>query len=1353
MSEFLTASTAAQHRASALLRTHHTGLAGRCAVVVPLSGNRSKCALRADANRFAVTHPGFRLRLSDDDRGAWLMPQPSGSDVGGFVEVLYCSDVAAAQRALVRPFDLARGPALRVIAFGSARRRAIVVAPAAIADEHSLRAFANAVLTPGEPPPPPGRLARPGDDEAAAEALRAALVAEAEADRRAATPAWARALAARPCSLALPTLHRPATRHFGRRVIEIPLPQQDVRTLLSSVADAGAGPNDTAAALTALLLYRYGQREPVLGLRSRLAAPHILGPLSDITVLAVAPDSLGELTPVELAAALHVKARRRRQARRQRRAPSFATLLERLGGSPEPPFPPLCQVLVECLTEAGCRTTQVYVHDEFGDGFELPGEFDLRVQLCLGAPSEQDAPALLRVFYDPNVFDHWLVAQFARHWRDLLSAAVAQPRQVGRALPLGGARDNQQRARWHDTARDYSEHPASLLGLLEAQAQRAPDAVAVVFDTPSGGESMHTSTLTHRALHTRAEDLAATLQARGLGPGDVVSVGLERSLSLAVALLATLKIGGVYLIVDPELSAAQIAAVLADARPSAVLTEARLAARFGDAAPSLVFIDQPSVFEATQRTPQLNCADADTAATAVADADADADADAVAVAVADSDTTPVTSEFSARFDPAPGRSVGADAPLCLLYRVDDDGAPVAAITPHGAMRNRLLWMQETCELGPTTRLLQQSSLRLDASGWALWQPLIAGGCAVFAALGGYRDLAYLRDLVVRAEVTVLHFTPSMLMPFLDRCRGTSLHSLRRVLCGGEAVCADHVRAMYAVLPRVALHNLTGSAETAMVVAATRCTAVEPEVPLGKPIANTQIHLFDEDGMPVPCGVPGTIYVGGAQVARGYHGRPEQTAARFVPNPSADTGERLFRTPHRAWRRPDGTLLYAGRAEERPAHAMAPSAADQAADQDKRPRLPGVASASESGAMSGATNATTGAAASIHDVGRSIASSACPSAVRARSQSERDPLLVSLHSPATQRDARAPSAQRLWLIAPETGRPSVYEALSGQLASMRPEMEIWGLRAWGLRPHEPALDDVATMAARYIQALRSMQPSGPYHLAGWSFGGVVTLEMARQLEAGGEAMGLVAVLDSWYPLALGGGRPQQPLDDAYVAALCNRIYGGLRARTRLLTESDLAALPPAQQLACIFDRALGAAAFSVEERVQRRERAQAVWLGALRAVCAHSPSGGAQGPAYRGRVVAVRPRERHRATPSPTLIWTELALQLPAESTSVLWVPGTHYTCLLTPHVRSVARVLIDEMSEIERRGASLHPQSSAPDQRPAAIADAHAPRAASVASGDRRPRSNLPVTERMERLDRRSMRFAPDRHKHAQRPH
>jgi len=410
---------------------------------------------------------------------------------------------------------------------------------------------------------------------------------------------------------------------------------------------------------------------------------------------------------------------------------------------------------------------------------------------------------------------------------------------------------------WNQTAVDY---PLTLClhTAIEAQVEQSPNALAVLF------EGQH---LTYRELNSRANGLAHYLQKRGVGPDVLVGVCMERSLDLVVALLAILKAGGAYVPLDPSAPKDRLAFMLDDVQAPVILTQQRLLTSF------------------PTHTAQLLCLDTEWAQIA---------------------NEPANN---------PTSTVAATNLCYVIYTSGSTGKPKGAMNIHKGLVNRLYWMQQAYQLTATDRVLQKTPFTFDVSVWEFFWPLLTGATLVVAKPGGHQDARYLADLIVERHITTLHFVPSMLQIFLqepnvERCNV----SLKRVICSGEALPFE-LQERFFTHSTADLHNLYGPTEASIDVTYWHCQrgSQQRTVPIGRPIANTQIYLLDPTLQPVPVGVSGELYIGGVGVARGYLNRADLTKERFVTDPfSPDPTARLYRSGDLARYRPDGAIEYLGR---------------------------------------------------------------------------------------------------------------------------------------------------------------------------------------------------------------------------------------------------------------------------------------------------------------------------------------------------------------------------------------------------------------------------------------------------------
>src|SRR5476649_354073 len=402
----------------------------------------------------------------------------------------------------------------------------------------------------------------------------------------------------------------------------------------------------------------------------------------------------------------------------------------------------------------------------------------------------------------------------------------------------------------------------TLHGLFEAQVKRSPEALAVLAGVQR---------LTYTELNRRANQLAHYLRLQGVGPDSRVAICVERGLEMVVGLVAILKAGGGYVPVDPAYPQERIAYMLQDSAPVVVLAQGATRQLLGEVAAPVIDLginlwhDQP---------------------------DSDQQVDGL------------TAQHLAY----------------VIYTSGSTGQPKGVINEHGAVVNRLLWMQDEYGLTPSDAVLQKTPFSFDVSVWEFFWPLFTGARLVMARPEGHKDPIYLSEIIRSEHITTLHFVPSVLDVFLAHGDASQCSGLKRVLCSGEALPGSLVRRFKAQLPASELHNLYGPTEAAVDVTAWNCAGTLEQTPdntpIGKPIANTRMYLLDAQMQPVPQGVIGELYIGGVQVARGYLHRPELTAERFLTDPFSDKPHaRMYRTGDVARYRADGNIEYLGRNDD------------------------------------------------------------------------------------------------------------------------------------------------------------------------------------------------------------------------------------------------------------------------------------------------------------------------------------------------------------------------------------------------------------------------------------------------------
>ncbi|MET0317727.1 MAG: amino acid adenylation domain-containing protein, partial [Rhodococcus fascians] len=486
-------------------------------------------------------------------------------------------------------------------------------------------------------------------------------------------------------------------------------------------------------------------------------------------------------------------------------------------------------------------------------------QFDLHLILAdkyddSGAPAGFEALMTYATdLFEPETVDA-VVARFVR----VLEEVVARP-----DVPVGDIDITSPGERvelvstWNDTARDLGAD-RTLVDLYDAQVRRSPDATAVVFDGVS---------LTYAEFDARVERVARSLVERGVGPESLVGLAIRRSTDLVVAMYAIAKAGGAYVPLDPDQPIERTEYILSVAAPVCVITTAR----------ENVVIDG-----------------------SVDLADLEKDADAVRT----------TDARALRSD---NRALRADNTAYVIFTSGSTGKPKGVAVSHGAIVNQLVWKHAEFGMNSSDSVLLKTVATFDLSVWEFWSALTVGASMVIASADGHRDPDYLLGLLRDHEVTTLHVVPSMLSMLTTVSDGALPPTLRRVLAIGEALPAATASALKKA-SSAELYNLYGPTEAAVSITSHRVVDGDTTtVPIGKPEWNSRVHVLDARLQPVPVGVSGELYLAGSQLARGYHGRVDLTADRFVANPYASS-ERMYRTGDIVrWTR-SGELEYIERAD-------------------------------------------------------------------------------------------------------------------------------------------------------------------------------------------------------------------------------------------------------------------------------------------------------------------------------------------------------------------------------------------------------------------------------------------------------
>ncbi|HEY6807133.1 MAG TPA: amino acid adenylation domain-containing protein [Pyrinomonadaceae bacterium] len=494
-------------------------------------------------------------------------------------------------------------------------------------------------------------------------------------------------------------------------------------------------------------------------------------------------------------------------------------------------------------------------------------QFDLVLFL-----TEAEEELVGRLEYSEDLFEEETVQRMVGQFERLLAAVVKEPEErVSRLKLLSTAEREELVEKWNDTAVSYGPE-RTVVSEFERQAAERGEEIAVV----CGGEEV-----SYAELNRRANQIGRYLQGKGVGAETIVGVCLERSVEMVAVLLGILKAGGAYLPLDPEYPAERLRYMVADAGVQLVLSE------------ELQISDFRFQIDA-QRENNLKAVEW--------------------VAIAE-EREAISGERTENLE----TEIDEANLAYVIYTSGSTGQPKGVLIEHGNLSNFLATMAERPGLTASDVLVGVTTLSFDIAGLELWLPLWTGGRLVLAERWQTRDAEALLELLAQQEATVMQATPVTWRMMLES--GWQESQELKVLCGGEGMSRELGQAL--VKRGGAVWNMYGPTETTIWSMTQELRAgaeaewgTGPVVTIGKPIGNTQVYVLDEEGEVVPVGVVGELYIGGEGVGRGYQGRAEQTAERFVPDGvSGRRGGRLYRTGDQVRYRRNGVLEYLGRADE------------------------------------------------------------------------------------------------------------------------------------------------------------------------------------------------------------------------------------------------------------------------------------------------------------------------------------------------------------------------------------------------------------------------------------------------------
>ncbi|POA52286.1 non-ribosomal peptide synthetase [Pseudomonas sp. FW507-12TSA] len=822
--------------------------------VMRLKGELDVAALQASFQALIARHESLRTRFRQEGERMLQEILPDATVDIVFEDMEEDALQARVEQEIARPFDLERGPLLRInlIRLREREHVLVLVQHHIISDGRSMHVMVEELvqLYGAKSRGLQVDLPRLPIQYADYALWQRSWMEAGEKERQ--LDYWCCLLGGEQPVLELPLDHpRPAIQSYRGASLDLMLDKALVSGVRALAQREGATSFMVLLASFQLLLHRYsGQQDIRVGVptanRNRVETERLIGFFVNTQVMKADIDDLTSVSTL-----LRQVRQRALEAQAHQDLP-FEQLVEALRPERSTSYSPLFQVLFNHQSHSGGGTSEQPASElvlERLDWTSRTAQFDLSLDI-----NEGEDRIWASFSYATDLFSGATVERMARHWQSLLRAMIDTPDARVDTLEMLDAQERTQIVDgWNSTQVVYP-FERRVHQFFEEQVLRVPDAPALVFAAQS---------LSYAQLNRRANRLAHALMELGVGPDSLVGIALERSLEMVVGLLAILKAGGAYVPLDPDYPPERLQYMLEDSSVKLLLSQAHLHL---PEAEGVKRIDLGQDDAWLERFSECN----------------------------------------------PAIELAGENLAYVIYTSGSTGNPKGAGNSHRALTNRLCWMQQAYAISGNDTVLQKTPFSFDVSVWEFFWPLMTGARLVMAAPGDHRDPARLVELINREGVTTLHFVPSMLQAFLQNDEVQSCKELQRIICSGEALPVDAQQQVFGKLPQARLYNLYGPTEAAIDVTHWSCIDEgKDSVPIGIPIANLGCYILDSNLEPVPAGVLGELYLAGKGLARGYHRRPALTSERFVAS-SFVPGERMYRTGDLARYRADGVIEYAGR---------------------------------------------------------------------------------------------------------------------------------------------------------------------------------------------------------------------------------------------------------------------------------------------------------------------------------------------------------------------------------------------------------------------------------------------------------
>lgn len=467
---------------------------------------------------------------------------------------------------------------------------------------------------------------------------------------------------------------------------------------------------------------------------------------------------------------------------------------------------------------------------------------------------EMDSGLLCTLDCNVSLFEDWMVVGLMEHYENILLRIADEEISVQEIVKLPPSHVEKIK-KWNDTAHSFDNRLTNIIESFDEQVVANPDKVALVFEN---------QTLTYRQLYERSCYVASIIVDRNLSR-QVIGVHMERSLNLFCIIYGVIRACAAYLPIETSLPTTR-KEYMVDVSSCA-----------------LVFTDQPDFNHPTVPHLLIETVFFEN------------------VSLVEMKAFPLIQTKDLAY---------------IIFTSGSTGLPKGVMVEHASIFNRLAWMQAYYVLNPKHRVLFKTPIGFDVSVWEIFWPLMYGATTVIAKPDGHKDAAYIEKLMADAEINFAHFVPSMLSVFLETVEAPEQIGINHVICSGEELSLDLQQRFYNAFPKAVLSNLYGPTEAAIDVSVWLCdpNSTAPRVPIGKPIANTQLYILDVKKQLSPIGAVGELYIGGRNVARGYVNLIEETREKF-PNTLAEiAGQRFYKTGDLCRYRADGNIEYLGRSD-------------------------------------------------------------------------------------------------------------------------------------------------------------------------------------------------------------------------------------------------------------------------------------------------------------------------------------------------------------------------------------------------------------------------------------------------------